>query len=83
MVCMKLETYLKTNGLTDEAFAALVDLSQSQISRIKRDKSWPTRDVMERIAKVTNGAVTANDFIEIELTPKRRAPKPKQAEAAQ
>lgn len=83
MVCMKLETYLKTNGLTDEAFASLVDLSQSQISRIKRDKSWPTRDVMERIAKVTNGAVTANDFIEIELLPKRKSARAKQAEAAE
>jgi transcriptional regulator with XRE-family HTH domain len=60
---MKLETYLRENGLTDEAFASLVGISQSQVSRIKRDKSWPTRDVMKRIAVVTDGAVTANDFV--------------------
>lgn len=59
---MKLETYLKDNSLTDEAFASIVGVSQSQISRIKRGKSWPTRDLVNRIAEVTSGAVTANDL---------------------
>ena len=65
-VIMKLETYLRENSLTDEAFASRIGISQYQVSRIKRDKSWPTRDVMKRIAEVTDGAVTANDFAGIE-----------------
>lgn len=60
---MKLETYLKENGLTDEAFGSLASLSQSQISRIKRGKSWPTKEAMERIFTVSNGEVTPNDFV--------------------
>lgn len=65
---MKLETYLRDNSLTDEAFASQIGISQSQVSRIKRDKSWPTRDLMKRIAEVTDGAVTANDFADIDST---------------
>lgn len=60
---MKLETYLTENDLTDAAFGQLVGLSQSQISRIKRAKSWPTREAMERITKATDGQVSANDFL--------------------
>jgi transcriptional regulator with XRE-family HTH domain len=60
---MKLETYLKKNGMTDASFAAQVSLSQSQVSRIKRGISWPTRDVLERITMATGGTVTANDFL--------------------
>lgn len=60
---MKLETYLKNNGMTDASFGAQVSLSQSQVSRIKRGVSWPTRDVLERITMATGGTVTANDFL--------------------
>lgn len=62
---MKLETYLKENGLTDEVFGGLAGLSQSQISRIKRGKSWPTKEAMERICAAAEGKVTPNDFVEI------------------
>lgn len=61
---MKLETYLKKNDLTDAAFGALIGISQSQISRIRRGESFPSRDTLAVIAEFTGGAVTANDFIE-------------------
>lgn len=60
---MKLETYLDVNRLTDSAFGQIVNLSQSQVSRIKRGKSWPQREVMERIMAATGGKVTPNDFV--------------------
>ena len=59
---MKLETYLKQNDMTDAAFGALIGISQSQISRIRRGESFPSRGTLFNIAKVTSGKVTANDF---------------------
>jgi transcriptional regulator with XRE-family HTH domain len=80
---MKLETYLKEKKMTDDAFAALVGLSQSQISRIRRDKSWPTREAMERIATATAGVVTANDFLSIDIPVRRKPARAKHTEAAE
>jgi transcriptional regulator with XRE-family HTH domain len=60
---MKLETYLKEKGLTDDAFGKLIGKSQSQVSRIRRGVSWPPKDVIEAIATVTEGNVTANDIL--------------------
>lgn len=59
---MKLETYLKKNSLTDDAFASVVSLSQSQVSRIKRGVSWPSSEVIERITTATKGKVSVTDL---------------------
>lgn len=61
---MKLETYLTENNMTDAEFGALAGLSQSQVSRIRRGVSWPSRDAVEAITSSTGGAVTANDLFE-------------------
>lgn len=69
MICgMKLDTYLEAKGETDAEFALRVSLSQSQVSRIKRGLSWPSRDAMERIVDATDGSVTANDFLVTETS---------------
>ena len=60
---MKLETYLKEKGLTDAAFGELIGVSQSQVSRIKRGVSWPSKDVLTAIALATKQKVTANDIL--------------------
>ena len=59
---MKLDLYLKENGLTDAAFGERIGLSQSQVSRIRRGLSWPSKDVIASIAAATSNAVTANDI---------------------
>lgn len=61
---MKLDTYLNENDLTETDFGRRIGLSQSQVNRIRNDKSWPSKGIMERIASATNGAVTANDFVD-------------------
>jgi hypothetical protein len=58
----KLETYLRTKKLTDEAFGALVGLSQSQVSRIKRGKSVPSWSTITAIEEATRGKVTIRDL---------------------
>lgn len=59
---MKLETYLRNKKLTDEAFGALVGLSQSQVSRIKRGKSTPSWKTIAVIEEATRGRVTIRDL---------------------
>lgn len=59
---MKLKTYLRTKKLTDEAFGALVGLSQSQVSRIKRGKSIPSWPTIAAIEEATKGKVKLSDF---------------------
>lgn len=63
---MTLEQYLRENGLTDAAFGELVNVSQSQISRIRRGVSWPSKDVVSAIEEATRGAVTANDILRVQ-----------------
>lgn len=71
---MTLAEYLSKHEITDEAFAAKVGLSQSQISRLKRGKSRPSWPALAAITSVTGGKVTADDFFPgMKSTRKRRA----------
>lgn len=61
---MKLSEYLKQEALTASAFADRVGVTHVAIVRYlngARRPDWPT---LHRIVKVTNGQVTANDFME-------------------
>ncbi len=69
--CMKLNLYLSSKGITDEAFGRKIGCSQSQVSRIKRGVSKPSLGLIERIAMATGGAVRANDFMSTVAPPKR------------
>jgi transcriptional regulator with XRE-family HTH domain len=58
---MKLDQYLTELGLTEAEFARLTGLYQSTIHRLKRGQI-PGPATMARIAEVTGGKVSANDF---------------------
>lgn len=60
---MKLDEFIKDKKLTDATFGELVGLSQSQVSRIRRGVSWPSKEAIEKIAKATKHKVTANDLL--------------------
>lgn len=60
---MKLPDYLKVRNIRRNAFAELVGLSAGRVTQLCADDAWPTRKVAERIAEVTDGAVTPNDFV--------------------
>lgn len=46
----------------------MLNLSQSSISRIETGKQWPDRETVEAVRALTDGAVTANDFLPEEST---------------
>lgn len=69
---MKLETYLSEHELTDEAFAALINRNQSTVSRLKRGVTRPDWQTLAAIANATDGAVTANDFMPVPQSLKRK-----------
>lgn len=59
---MKLDEYITSNKLTDVEFAGISGLSQPHVSRLRRGKSFPSRDTVTKIHEVTGGEVTATDW---------------------
>lgn len=65
---MKLASYMADNHLTDEQMASQIgNVSISGLKKWLRDERVPRPDQMRRIAEVTSGAVTPNDFILAEV----------------
>lgn len=63
-----LRTWRKDANLTLEEAAPLLAVSVGSLSRIERGEQWPDRAFFERLAEVTNGAVTPNDFLPADAT---------------
>lgn len=68
---MKLADYLTDRAIKRTDFAALIDVSQSYVTQLCQGHIWPGRDIINRIAVATDGAVTANDFMMPPLSPER------------
>ncbi|WP_029350514.1 3,4-dihydroxy-2-butanone-4-phosphate synthase [Bosea sp. 117] len=61
---MKLADWLGTTGMTRSAFARAAGLSPATITALCKDETaWVSREAAGRIASVTDGAVTPNDFL--------------------
>lgn len=69
---MTLEAYLKSHGIKEADFAALIGVEQSTVNRLKRG-SVPTREVMARIFDATGGDVRADDFFGLPRPKSKRA----------
>jgi transcriptional regulator with XRE-family HTH domain len=79
---MQLHTYLKLKNITTAEFADLIRVSQAAVSRYATGARRPEWDVLERIVRETDGAVTANDFLpETDIGPLARARRPEHAAA--
>lgn len=63
MGAMKLQEYLLSRQLDLETFAGMVGSSASAVRKWRAGERTPRRDQMLRIREVTNGAVTADDFL--------------------
>ena len=59
---MTLREYRKAHNLTLDAFGKLISRSGATVSRIERGLDRPGWDTLERIEKITGGAVTAADI---------------------
>lgn len=62
---MRLQDWLKREGISRVEFARRVEMSPASITALcNDDAAWLSRDSAERIARVTGGAVSPNDFLE-------------------
>ena len=66
---MRLAEYLKVHNMTGSELAGRVGVSESTINRLipkpgKRQHRQPSLDLMRKIREATNGAVTADDFLD-------------------
>lgn len=64
---MKLKAYRAAGNLTQSQFAERVGVSSLAILKYERGESIPGKEVMLRIFKETKGAVTPNDFYDLDL----------------
>ena len=60
---MRLDDWIAQRGITREAFAALIDVEAPTVTRYANGDRVPRPRIMRRIIEVTEGQVTANDFI--------------------
>ncbi len=63
---MKLATYLHENDIKPVAFAALLDVAPSTITRILRGERTPRIDLIAKIKVATGGKVDAEDWMAAE-----------------
>lgn len=49
-------------------FAKKIGVTPTMITAYCNDQMWPGRDKMKEITRETKGAVTANDFVDVEET---------------
>lgn len=63
---MKLSEYLELHSIKRGEFASSIGVTGGWITSLCDGSGWPSRDVAERIARVTDGAVTADDFLVLE-----------------
>ena len=66
---MKLARYLKRKKLSPEDFAVLIEVHPTTVYRFIQGLSFPKSGNLKRIAQVTGGSVTANDFVDVQRPP--------------
>jgi transcriptional regulator with XRE-family HTH domain len=60
---MDLRSYLEKRGITHREFAERIGVNQSTVTRLCAvDPPWPSRELLEAIARETGGKVTADAF---------------------
>jgi pyruvate dehydrogenase E1 component alpha subunit len=62
---MKLEAYLTKNQKSIEEFAQEAGISAQAIYKYLRGERTPRKEFLTRVVAVTNGEVTANDFLDL------------------
>ena len=62
---MQLSDYLREKSLTTTEFGRRIGTSHATVSRLATGKRRPGWDLLAKIIKETDGAVTADDFLEI------------------
>jgi transcriptional regulator with XRE-family HTH domain len=63
---MQLADYLKANGISDDDFSKKIGVSRQSVHRYKTFDRIPEKPVLARIFDETSGAVTPNDFFQLQ-----------------
>lgn len=66
---MKLGEYLSAKEINRCDFAREIGVTAGWVTALCDGTGWPSRNVAERIARVTGGEVTADDFLVLESAP--------------
>ena len=61
---MKLDTFLKSANLDDEAFGAQIQRDRTTVYRLRTGKRAPDWDTVIKIREATGGKVSAEDWLE-------------------
>lgn len=61
---MKLAAYMEMAGLKDDELAETLGLERSTVTKLRLGKSVPSFGILIKIQKLSDNAVTANDFLE-------------------
>ena len=60
---MKLDDYLRLNGLTGPKFAMQIGVDPATVYRIRSGSVLPHKKTIQAIWNATNGQVSPNDFL--------------------
>lgn len=69
MMAMTLSEYMKAKALSDAEVAASLGCSEGAVKKWRYGERTPRPDQLRRIHDLTEGTVTANDFLIIEPVP--------------
>ncbi len=64
---MRLTDWLAREQISKAEFARRIRRTEGMITQLLNGETWVSRETARRIKNVTNGAVTANDFVDGEL----------------
>jgi transcriptional regulator with XRE-family HTH domain len=60
-----LRSYREASGLSLDELAALAETSKASLSRIETREQVPSLGLVERLVRVSGGALSANDFVSL------------------
>lgn len=76
---MKLRTYLTANGIEAADFAVRMGVTGEAVRLWCADERTPRAEAMRKIVEATNGQVTPNDFLTVNLGSVRLTASPPEA----
>jgi transcriptional regulator with XRE-family HTH domain len=74
---MKLKDYLASKSITAAEFGRRIKVSQAAVTRYAAGDRIPEPDIMRRIARITGGIVSPNDFYGPAPPNRRRGSRPR------
>ncbi len=63
---MTLDEFIIAHAMSEQTVAAALGVSQSSVNRYRNKSRIPRESVLLKIARFTHGAVTPNDFFQLE-----------------